>query len=478
MMISTMTGTRAGRPRGRAGAGDALLALALLALMLPGLGCGGAPARPAAKPDIHAAAAAAGDLEAEAAPVLPFLHASATADSEDHAYGDALAQLEDMVYGPAAWARELDLPLHDPAVDPVHRKQVAGGRIEVTVGVARERLAAFLAQLAEQPWQAAGPAPLAADIAHIYQLHRERLVCERRQALLDEACSLPSEEEMAAPMDVLARDVQIRPFYADGVPLDAAGEPLRPLSVVVERVTSSGRRVPLVGLPLRVETDEADALAVTEAVSEDAGVARFAFAPGAVWSGELQVAVDWERLLGPLAGAAVWPRVALPLTGRETGVTRWSLMATERAQGQATSDGVFGQSLDRIMREHGAMPMELLTPQVMGSLQVASTRARTEGLAALADALGGRVDVLVVAEIDSEYASRMSTHHVWYEARGRAEVFDVWTGQRLAVLEGTVTASGVGDERASRAARTELAQKLAAQLLAVPPVRRGQARQP
>lgn len=448
----------------RAGSGVGLLWLVLL-----GIGCGGAPAKPAAK---LPAGTTTPKAMASGMPEVPFLHASATGPSEADAYAEALARLEQAVYGEETWARDLAVPLHDPAVDPMERADTADGRTQVTVGVERDRLEGFLTQLAEQPWQAAGPAPLAADMAHLYQLHRERFVCERRQALLDEACTLPSDEEMAAPLDVLVREVQIRPFFPDGVPVDAEGRPLRPLEVVAERVTSSGRRVPLVGLPvIAVQPDGADALMSTETVSDDAGVARFAFASGAAWPGEVRVALDWRGLLGTLGAAGTWPAMDLPVTSRDTGVRRWSLMATERVQGQPVSDGVFARSLDQVMRDQGAMPKAALDAQALGGLRLASPSERADSLPAMADTLEGRVDVLVVAEIDSEYASRMSTHHVWYEARGRADVFDLWTGQHLATLEATATASGVGDERAARAARTQLAQDLAGQLMKVQPVR-------
>jgi len=56
---------------------------------------------------------------------------------------------------------------------------------------------------------------------------------------------------------------------------------------------------------------------------------------------------------------------------------------------------------------------------------------------------------------------------VWYEARGRAKVYDMWTGALLAAVEHTVTATGVGDERADREARAKLGQQFAGSLAQV-----------
>jgi hypothetical protein len=54
---------------------------------------------------------------------------------------------------------------------------------------------------------------------------------------------------------------------------------------------------------------------------------------------------------------------------------------------------------------------------------------------------------------------------MWYEARGRVEVFDAWTGRQLTTIEDTITAADVGNERANAAAQEQLAARLVNQIL-------------
>jgi hypothetical protein len=105
-----------------------------------------------------------------------------------------------------------------------------------------------------------------------------------------------------------------------------------------------------------------------------------------------------------------------------------------------------------------------LETSVADGLDALSTRDLSARLPQLANEMGGRLDMLVMVEAESEFASRMGTHRVWFEARGKVVALDVWTGKVLAEMEGLVTESGVGESRAELSAQEMLGKDLAAKL--------------
>jgi hypothetical protein len=398
------------------------------------------------------------------------VEASGTGASENEAYEQALAMLEDKVYGDDPWARDLGLAVHDPDRDLLHQEEVAGKRIRVLVGLERERVDGLLQELASQPLPAAVPVALAEALASPHGMYMEALACERRQELLDEPCeAAPRREDISAELPSLAKEIRLRPRLAGGIPLDGDNRPLRPLEVVVERVSPRGVITPLPGVPVMVvQPDGVDAVSATQARTDSTGVARFELRDGVPWPGGIRVALDVATFLGPLA--ETWPQSELSPPTRPVSVKRWSVSVTERVQGNQARERIFAASLDRAVRAGGGEPMVALPVEAMRKITAATPSTLPRVLPALADELQGRLDVLVIAEIDSEYASRMGAYRVWYEARGRIQIFDVWTGKRLAELQDAVTATGVGDERADQAARSQLAEKLATELAKVPPV--------
>ena len=460
--------------------------LALVVTMAWTLGCGSTPP-PVAKPADTPAQITTSETEptetepteTEPGPADAFLHSAGTGVTFEEAYDDAAARLANAVYGSpeaaALWAVPT-VPLHDPDRDPMQQATAAGGRVRVDIGIGQERVEELLMTLLDQPWEPAVAAPLADVLRHAYRVHVDDFVCARRAALLAEACPQPpTRDELRAAdgrvIEALAREVRLQPFYAGGVPVDAEQHPLRPIRAVAEYATANGTWVPLPALALRVTGVPDDALAsaleATEGITDDTGMVSLEFVAGARWPGKMYMVVDMEQLLGPLARlpGASWPAIEVALRSRTPGMRRWSVVAMERVQGQAVHDGVFAASLSKAMRARGMGAMVALPAEIVHTLQAASPGELVGALPALADTFAGRIDALVVVDLDSEYASRMGSHRVWYEARGRAQVFDVWTGERLRSEEATVTASGVGDERADRAARTQLAEQLASQIL-------------
>jgi hypothetical protein len=398
------------------------------------------------------------------------VQASGTGATDDEAYAQALTMLGAEVYGDDPWARDSGLAVHDPDRDLIHQ-EAAGGRVRVLLGLERERVDGLLQELASQPLPPSVPAALSEALASPHGMHMEALACERRLELLDESCEAPRREDIAAELQSLAREIRLRTRLTGGIPLDAENRPLRPLEVVVERVSPRGAIAPLAGVPVMVVQPDGDgAVGAPQARTDATGVARFALPEGEPWPGGIRVVLDVQAFLGPLAD--MWPQAALTPTARTASRKRWSVVVTERVQGNQARAPIFAASLDRAMRAGGGDPMVALPVEAMRKITTATPATLPRVLPALADELQGRLDVLVVAELDSEYASRMGAYRVWYEARGRVQVYDVWTGKRLAELQDTVTATGVGDERADQAARTQLAEKLATEIAKVPPVTR------
>jgi hypothetical protein len=398
------------------------------------------------------------------------VQASATAATEAEAYDRALASLEVGIYGDHAWVHDLTLPVHDRDQDLFQRDETRDG-IRVSIGLVRERADALLQELARLTLPASVPPSLSTALSQPYGLHVEAVACERRQVVLGEECEAPAREEIAAAVEAVAREVRLRTRLTGGVPLDGGNKPLRPIEIVVERVPARGAPTPLAGVPVRIEQPEGvDALDDAEAVTDNAGAVRFALREGATWPAGLRVGLDGEAFLGPLA--EMWPESSLVPIGRPVSTRRWSLIVTERVQGNRARTAIFGASLDRAVRASGGEAMLALPPDALRRVTAAAPSALSTALPALADELGGKLDVLVVAEVDSEFASRMGDYRVWYEARARVQVLDAWTGKRLTELSDSVSASGVGDERADQAARTQLAEKLAGELAKIPPVTR------
>ena len=469
------------------GAGPGLALLLPMLAGLAGLGACGGPAKPASgtvvtpsRPDGNTSNGQATngqepdgqETPGEESPLpTAVVQASGTGASEAEAYEQALTMLETEVYGDDPWARDSGLAVHDPDRDLIHREEAPGRRVRVLLGLERERVDGLLQELASQQLPPSVPAALSEVLASPHGMHMEALACERRQELLDEPCEAPRREDIAAELQALAREIRLRTRLTGGIPLDAENRPLRPLEVVVERVSARGTIAPLAGVPVRiVQPDGEDAADAPRARTDATGVARLSLPEGEPWPGGIRVAVDVEAFLGPLA--ELWPQAALTPTARIASSKRWSVVVTERVQGNQAREPIFAASLDRAMRAGGGDPMVALPVDATRKITTATPATLPRVLPALADELQGRLDVLVIAELDSEYASRMGAYRVWYEARGRVQVYDVWTGKRLAELQDAVTATGVGDERADQAARTQLAEKLATEIAKVPPVTR------
>ncbi|MFW5925651.1 MAG: hypothetical protein ACOCV4_05760 [Myxococcota bacterium] len=402
----------------------------------------------------------AGELDA-------LLVADATADTEEEAYAEASRRLEAALYGSEAWADQLDRPVHDRSRDPV-RVSADDGAVRVEVGLERDAVRSRLDALDTHGFDVDAPPSVTPAIEAALAAHLQRLVCERRRALLDEECTPVETDDVDAEVRTAALSILVEPKYADGVPLDDRGRPLRVATVQAQRVGAQGGLDPVAGLRLEVASAEGGeppaALERTTVTTGPGGEGEFPLAEGATWPGALRVRVVAEDWLGPLA--RLWPTEPVRIEGRSTDLRRWSALVTEHVQGSRTRDGVFADRLSRTLRERGARTPASLSSEDEQRIERAIRRGRVERvLPTVADEQAGRLDVLLVAQVDSEFASRMGANRVWYEARGQIRAIDAWTGRTMATVDGAVSESGVGEERAARAARESLAQTLVDDLL-------------
>jgi hypothetical protein len=393
-----------------------------------------------------------------------FVQARGDGATEGEAYLDAVAQLATVLFGPESWLSSLGVGIHEAGRDPMHSSATGDGQVQVMVGLDRERVEEVFEMISSHPYQASPPAHLLETFRQIYQGRLARSVCLRRRELLEWECSPPSIDGLANQMAELAQTIRLQPFFPDGLPLDARGRPLRPILVIAEQRTPGGEWIRLPGLALNVSVPLGTSTPeTTAATTNDGGVARFPLGEGRSLSEGTEVVLDRERFLGPLSD--LWPGQRLGLSGRLRGVQRWCLVATVRVQGEVEANAPFRGAFQQSMRDRGIAAMVGLRTDQEQPLRAASVEGMTATLPRVADAMAGQIDVLYRVELVSEYASRMGPHRMWYEARGRVEVFDAWTGRQLTTIEDTITAADVGNERANAAAQEQLAARLVNQIL-------------
>jgi hypothetical protein len=266
------------------------------------------------------------------------------------------------------------------------------------------------------------------------------------------ACEPSPTDEVDAALAELGKGLMIVSAYPDGVPVDARGRALREPTLF-----ASWRGGPLGGLPLRIEAEDPAALALDQVASDGTGKLRVALVDGATLPA-MRLVIDGEALLGPLRDAA--PQVEVRIAPREVGLGRWAVAVVRGAAPDEAAAAVRSRLVGSGLGE----------PQSLGARDEAALRGapadrRARKIGELADAMAGRVDLLLVLSYDTRFASRMAGGRLWYEAEGTLEAYDAWTGKLRAKASTRVEADGVGDERAEAAARKKLAEALAADML-------------
>ncbi|MEM9189506.1 MAG: hypothetical protein AAGF12_10040 [Myxococcota bacterium] len=448
------------------------------ALLVVLAGCGGAtvvsdptpnherptsePSRVDGEPE-HATNDANLSTTPETAPEDRFLRARGRGETAEAAYEDGRARLIDQILG-EGWSSLLSVSVHDRSED-YYAETESESVVEVVVGLSRERLAAVLTALGTAEPELPASLPWRDRIEPVTRAHLARQVCVQRRELLAEECELPDTSDADASARALAESLRLVPVPAGGVPLGDDGVPLRPPTVLL---VEEDRPAPEVVLTAELAAS-ADAPELSPVPTSAEGAARFALPDGARWSGPIRVRLDAADLLGPVH--TVFPAVEVVLEGREVGLNRWAAVVTEHVRGSRASDRIFAQALEATLRERGARaPANVSTNDSRRILRLNGTR-RAQKIASVADELAGAMDMLLVVEIDSEFASRMGTTRVWYEARGEVVVHNAWTGEVVTTIQASERATGPGDQPADHAARRRLARTLVERLVSDPALR-------
>ncbi|MDH5493400.1 MAG: hypothetical protein OEY14_15715 [Myxococcales bacterium] len=433
-----------------------LFALGALALGCGGAVPGGGGGTIRANPPSDAGVDAPG-LELEAPPP-PGITARGLGEDEASAYAAATQALAGELLGDPRWLELLELELHSRERDPISLERGAGG-VRLELRLERERAAALLASLPQAPLRLQAPGAWMEVLEAFVRAHLRRLSCERGRLLFEQECEPPDTAVFDEALAGLGSRLSIVSLHEGGVPLDVEGRALRAPGA---RLLQGSAPVP--SAPLRVES-AAPGQQEGERVQTDArGQARFASAiGGAVWDGPIEVRLDAEALLGPLGE---YLRVEpLSLRGRPTNLGRWGAIVSESAQGRPTTDDVFARALLAAFSGRG-----LGAPVSLPSADAHGLRGAPEGtvqarLPALADGEGGRLDVLLVVDVESVFASRGGASRIWFEASGQLTAYDAWTGEVLLRTQVASTRDGIGELRADRAARRALAVELLERLI-------------
>ncbi|MAQ13533.1 MAG: hypothetical protein CMN30_01860 [Sandaracinus sp.] len=417
------------------------------------LGCTPDP-QPTPGPDPTPDTTGGGEEIAEVIPAEPGAPELTTAvgrgATPEEALTAARQAFREAVLGP--WGRDAPVELFDPAHDEVVTEEGAGGH-QASIRLERARgeaLLAALPQLLPQPGFSSAP------LARLQEAAVANFVCDRRQALLaDESCERTELEPLLREANEAVRALRLEPLWDGGVPVAAEAGPVRKPAV---RLVRDGEPVTaFAGLPLVAEPmAEGEGEAVRGAI-DARGLALLE-----VDLAEPQVVtLDRAGLVPPLG--SIFGELRTPLTQRRVDGRRWALVLTGAAD---PARDAFAAALGTGLRSRGARVRRPLEPRTRRALLDA--RGRGAALRALADAERGALDVVLVAEVESHFASRMGTRRVWYEATANLKVYSAWTGQPLTELTARANANGIGDERAEAAAREQVAQDLVRQLAAIP----------
>jgi hypothetical protein len=372
-----------------------------------------------------------------------FVTVEGQGSNEDEAYANAVRALATELLGDARWLDVARVELHERTSDLDSERSPSGG-VKVRLHVTHSEAAAALAAFREAEPDVTAPEAWRETIVAYLFAHIREHACVRQKALFSVECETGTTGDADAALQTLIGAVALAPALAGGVPLDARGRPLREPGVL-----ALWNGAPASGVPLRVEIDDA----ITRAHTGDDGRVQLRLPERDAWPRRIRVAIDTESLLGP--EHAAWRSAPIDIRSRKIDLRRWTVVIADDA-GRAIADA-----------PRAAFVAEMRAAGFGDPKSIKNLGARD--LSRVVERTGGEVDMLVVVELRSAYASRMGGGRVWYEASGSVRAVNTWLEKdAVPSFRLDVTASGIGDTRAELAARTKLcedaAEKLAAAL--------------
>ncbi len=388
---------------------------------------------------------------AKHAEVQAFVSGVGEGADEQAAYESAQAKLAEALLGDARWMTFTPVALHDRARDAYQAVRTPDGW-EVAIGLDEGRAATTLDAMTYAKPTFEGPEVWHDALYQVLATHAAKVVCERRASLYSVACDAPPTDEDDARLQRLGEDLHLSSVVTGGVPTDASGVVLRPGRILV---TWNGN--PVEGLPLEVERPDGTR---SETQTNAAGIANLSIEVGSQWPGAFVVHVDGGRMVGPLDSETGWP--SLEVQARTLDARRWTVVFEDGTR----ADDMFAKELRASLRADLGAPVTL-DAKAIKALRTVGPAERARVLAALADKMGGALDVVVLVRAQSRFASRAGGSRVWFEASTEVVVHEVWGAGELGRGKLEATASGVGDRRADEAARRELAKKASKRILDV-----------
>lgn len=405
-------------------------------------------------------------------PAESFVAAVATSTDAEAAEAAAVAALQVRLLGPAERRPFTSMPAAlQPLVDPSLTRRYAGPeRTSVLVAARRKKVISAL-----DAWAAAlapvAPLPgglgsrLAAGAREDPRAYIDRLVSHARHRraaafaceqapVRTSTCAAPNPEPVQRALTEVLEAVAVTTEPPKGVPHHPRTGALRPVRVRVTWAPSGAAPKPLADMPVLLDLWGVPTQARTAA---DGGAS--APVPPQARPAEAAVArLDAAALLGELVD--LWPdppAVQVNLRALTPARMRAGLSVKETSAGRTTLDGT--ERLREALVRAGVGAAFYLDER-----QALQLPAPAAAISALADAAQGDLDVLVIGQIESHFASQMGARSVWYEATGHVELFDAWTGQRIVTLDEAARAVAIGEAAAARAALQTLGEQLAEKL--------------
>lgn len=434
------------------------------------LGACGSPPPPETPPPASPAPSTSGikgpvAADSGAPQTLPFL-AAATAATESLAYEQATFRLavallddESLQDSDDLYSRRIAACVHSKESDPYESRTTPEG-VHVEIGLSQEGLENSFSRIEQGLLAIELPqlSPIvAAPVRALRLATRFDSLCTRQQELLPSSeCEGADIQEAKLNLSIASQKIRFTPALEGGLPHDETRF-LRPLRL---RVWSAHDKGALFGVPLLLTRQHPSHDGGTQAlrlITDSAGRVEATIPEDWSLDSSITVAVDATKLLGSQATA--WNGRQLQITGRAVGIARAALVFDESDPVARATAKSLRASLKLIVPQ----PVPL-SPEISRKLLAAPAAQRRQLAIELADRLAGSLDTLLFITAKSEFASRMGTHRVWYEARGKLVGLNAWNGELLHEFDATVTESGVGEARANEAASDtlggELAQKL------------------
>ncbi len=450
----------------------ALLTIWLFASQLPG--CGGRSPEPAPPPPPPSGAPSKPSPSAKAppartpstkvpeepdAPSLPY-EAKATEVTEGQAYDVARRRLlgalldDESLLQSDPFSDRLVQSVHRRAENPYRKTSTPEG-MTVWIGLTEKQILPTLERIAEA---SSGvefkdvPSALRQALLDVRTARLRRSICKRRMTIADkQECSIRQTIPAEKILVHLIEEIQLLPLYRDGIPTHQ-GRFLRPL-VVHARLEQLGRPVPLPGLPVKLTVGQDDPV---EASFDPSGKLSHPLKDVPIDT-SLRLQVDLSRLLGISLEGVEAP--SLKTQGRPTSIARSVISYDQRSQAAATTAPEVRRGIEELITKRPRLDRE-----DMDFLDRLSPHRWKKKLPALADRYEGALDRVIFLKAESEFASRMGTHRVWFEARGTLTVVNAWTGKVILKAQGVTTESGVGEHRAEAASRRALGRDLSDKL--------------